>query len=224
MYDTNIYTEPDGSKWWRVFRHNNPSANGLFSSTDDFIHGVKKSDDVWFEVGLAKEYDIKEYLVKQKLTSSDTEVKYRLTQTVNAMDATYNDTVQGANVVYNTSAGYSTPNYRGGLRYIGTETYLCWNNGSREQWWGAIGSWGEFSNGIPSINQGTITTGYLELYIPPWSRKWQPAPVFLPGKSHGARSLAGYSLWGHKESDTTKGLSKRTHRHFAQGMVLMRTP
>ena len=26
-----------------------------------------------------------------------------------------------------------------------------------------------------------------------WSRKWQPAPVFLPGKSHGQRSLAGYS-------------------------------
>ena len=58
----------------------------------------------------------------------------------------------------------------------------------------------------------------------PWSRKRQPAPVFLPGKSHGARRLAGYSLWGHKESDTTKWLSKRTHRHFAQGMVLMHTP
>ena len=27
----------------------------------------------------------------------------------------------------------------------------------------------------------------------PWSRKWQPTPVFLPGKSHGQRSLAGYS-------------------------------
>ena len=26
----------------------------------------------------------------------------------------------------------------------------------------------------------------------PWSRKWQPTPVFLPGKSHGQRSLAGY--------------------------------
>ena len=30
----------------------------------------------------------------------------------------------------------------------------------------------------------------------PWSRKWQPIPIFLPGKSHGQRSLAGYSLWG----------------------------
>ena len=27
----------------------------------------------------------------------------------------------------------------------------------------------------------------------PWRRKWQPTPVFLPGKSHGERSLAGYS-------------------------------
>ena len=27
----------------------------------------------------------------------------------------------------------------------------------------------------------------------PWSRKWQPTPVFLPGKFHGQRSLAGYS-------------------------------
>ena len=32
----------------------------------------------------------------------------------------------------------------------------------------------------------------------PWRRKWQPTPVFLPGKSHGHRSLAGYSPWGHK--------------------------
>ena len=32
----------------------------------------------------------------------------------------------------------------------------------------------------------------------PWSRKWQPTPVFLLGESHGKRSLAGYSPWGHK--------------------------
>ena len=32
----------------------------------------------------------------------------------------------------------------------------------------------------------------------PWRRKWQPTPVLLPGKSHGQRSLAGYSPWGHR--------------------------
>ena len=41
----------------------------------------------------------------------------------------------------------------------------------------------------------------------PWRRKWQPAPVFLPGESHGQRSLTDYSPWGHKESDTTERLS-----------------
>ena len=38
----------------------------------------------------------------------------------------------------------------------------------------------------------------------PWSRKWQPTLVFLPGKFHGQRSLAGYSPWGHKASGTTE--------------------
>ena len=31
-----------------------------------------------------------------------------------------------------------------------------------------------------------------------WRKKWQPTPVFLPGKSHRQRSLAGYSPWGHR--------------------------
>ena len=41
----------------------------------------------------------------------------------------------------------------------------------------------------------------------PWREKWQPTPVFLPEKSHGQRSLAGYSPWGRKESDNAEQLS-----------------
>ena len=37
----------------------------------------------------------------------------------------------------------------------------------------------------------------------PWRRKWQATPVFLPGESHGQRSLVGYSPRSHKESDMT---------------------
>ena len=44
----------------------------------------------------------------------------------------------------------------------------------------------------------------------PWTRKWQPTPVLLPGKFHGLRSLVGYNPWGRKESDTTE----RLHFHF----------
>ena len=40
----------------------------------------------------------------------------------------------------------------------------------------------------------------------PWRKKCQPTSVFLSGKSHGQRSLAGYSPWGHKKSQI--GLSK----------------
>ena len=36
-----------------------------------------------------------------------------------------------------------------------------------------------------------------------WRRKWQPTPIVLLRKSHGQRSLVGYSPWGRKVSDTT---------------------
>ena len=49
----------------------------------------------------------------------------------------------------------------------------------------------------------------------PWRRKWQSTPVLLPGKSHGRRSLVGYSPWGQKELDTTE----RLHFHFALSMT-----
>ena len=39
-----------------------------------------------------------------------------------------------------------------------------------------------------------------------WRRKWQPTPVFLPGESHGWRSLVSYSPRGYKESDTIERL------------------
>ena len=45
----------------------------------------------------------------------------------------------------------------------------------------------------------------------PGRRKWLLTPVFLPGEFHGQRSLAGYSPWGRKESDTTEQL---TLSHF----------
>ena len=44
----------------------------------------------------------------------------------------------------------------------------------------------------------------------PWRRKWQLTLEFLTEKSHGQSNLAGYSPWGHKESDTTKQPSTRT--------------
>ena len=47
----------------------------------------------------------------------------------------------------------------------------------------------------------------------PLERKWQPTPVHLPGKSHGQRSLAGYSPWGCKESDMIE-VTAHMHAHM----------
>jgi len=38
----------------------------------------------------------------------------------------------------------------------------------------------------------------------PWRRAWKPTLAFLPERSHGLRSLVGYSPWGYKESDMTE--------------------
>ena len=48
-----------------------------------------------------------------------------------------------------------------------------------------------------------------------WRRQWHPTPVFLPGKSHGRRSLVGCSPWGRKESYTTE----RLHLHFSLSRI-----
>ena len=44
----------------------------------------------------------------------------------------------------------------------------------------------------------------------PWEKGMTTHSVFLPGESHGQRSLMGYSPWGHKESDSTKQLRMYT--------------
>ena len=64
------------------------------------------------------------------------------------------------------------------------------------------------------------------LYLPPQSRysisyslkqrmKWHPTAVLLPGKSHGRRSLVGWSPWGREELDTTEWL----HFHFSLSCI-----
>ena len=42
-----------------------------------------------------------------------------------------------------------------------------------------------------------------------WRRKWQSTPVFLPGESHGRRSLVGCSPWDRSESDTTEATQQQ---------------
>ena len=56
-------------------------------------------------------------------------------------------------------------------------------------------------------NESACNAGDLDsIQKIPWRGEWLPTP-FLPGEFHGQKNLAGYSPWGHTESDMTEGLT-----------------
>ena len=63
------------------------------------------------------------------------------------------------------------------------------------------------SANFPGVGQSGLVSA-LDKFLPCVSNppQWHPTPVLLPGKSHGWRSLVGYSPWGREESDTTEQL------------------
>ena len=58
---------------------------------------------------------------------------------------------------------------------------------------------------LPAMQETQVQSQVRKI---PWTRAWQPTPVFFPGEFHGLRNVASYSLWGCKESDTIKGLTQ----------------
>ena len=64
---------------------------------------------------------------------------------------------------------------------------------------------------VPEFPNSKISYIFTGSRNAPWRRQWQPTPVFLPGESHGRRSLVSCSPWGLEESDTTE----RLHFHFS---------
>ena len=69
-----------------------------------------------------------------------------------------------------------------------------------------------FGGGVASVGAQMVKNlpAMLETWVwsldweDPWRREWLPTLVFLPGEFCGQRSLVGYNLWGHKESDTNE--------------------
>ena len=66
---------------------------------------------------------------------------------------------------------------------------------------------GFFTNWAIRVNAGDVRDCGFNPWVGtiPWRRAWKPTPVFLPGESHGQRSLVGYSPYRPKESGRTKG-------------------
>ena len=163
-YDKNVYTEPDGTTWVRIFHHNDPSTNGLFASTDSFEISVYKDANRWYDIEpLMANMPMYEFMVKQKTTSSATEVKYRWIQNINPLEAAWAD-VKPTAVTRITTSGY-TDGSNGGLWRTNSNARMCIANANSGNWYGALGSWTIYQNGFPGYPNTTITTGYLDLYI-----------------------------------------------------------
>lgn len=163
-YDKTIYTEPDGSKWIHVTHHNNP-ANGVFGSTGTWKSGYYIDTNRWYDLEQAIQImPIYEFMLKQKTTSDATETKWRWTQTIDPMTATWT-TVQPGTVTFNTSSGYSSSSY-GGLYYRNDNNQrMCIANASNGNWYGGIGVWAAYQGGIPGYPNTTVTSGYVDLYL-----------------------------------------------------------
>ena len=77
--------------------------------------------------------------------------------------------------------------------------------------WELQRSWSQFDGDVVVHLVIIHYTEYLACVISNWRRKWQPIPLFLPGKSHGQRNLAGYRPRGRKESDMTEKLDNNNN-------------
>ena len=84
---------------------------------------------------------------------------------------------------------------------------------SRQEYWSGL----PFPSPGDLPNPGTEPMSFMSPALAGWRRQWHPTPVLLPGKSHGWRSLIGYSPWCCKESDTTGQL----HFHYNQDNVIL---
>lgn len=162
--DPSTYVEPDGSRWLRIFHHNNP-ASYLFASTDNFEHGFYKDANRWYRVeSVCRLINKYEFMVKQKPTSDGTESKYRWIQTKNPSVATYAD-VQPSAVTRITTSGYTDGTYGGLYKSTTGLTRLTIADSSSGDWWGATGSWTDYSGGIPGYPKVKVTNGYMDLYV-----------------------------------------------------------
>lgn len=75
-YDPEVYIEPDGSAWVRVFHHNNPSA-GSFASTNTFTTGAYIDENRWFNVNVCDHLDKWEFMIKGRFTIDGEDWKIR---------------------------------------------------------------------------------------------------------------------------------------------------
>ena len=116
------------------------------------------------------------------------------------------------------AAVYGVAQSRTPLKWLSSSSNLLATHSSTLAW--KI-TWTEEPGRLQSMGSQSRTrlSNFTNL---PWSRKWQPTPVFLPGKSYGQRSLEGYTVLGvAEESDATNRLNKNNEWEHLKPTLLV---
>lgn len=154
--------EPDGSVWSLVFVHNQPAVN-KFESSDSFTTGFYRPN-LYFNFNICNELTSWEFLILQADTFAATQQKRRWVQNVNPLNAAFAD-VAAANITKNTSTGYTSDSWGGLYKMNNSNTFLCANNGTSGNWWGATGSKVFYQGGIPAWFGKIVKDGYVLIYV-----------------------------------------------------------
>lgn len=165
-YDPVLYIEPDGTQWAHIFHHNNPTSY-KFASTDTFTSFVYTDENRWFNFAPCNSLSTYEIFAAVKKTSDAATVKYRWIQSASPMTATF-DSTKSANVTKITTTGYTSCPF-GGLYHVSGSSWLAMNNGTNNNWFGAVGCWTAWNGGIPgwasTASSNAITTGSIDIYV-----------------------------------------------------------
>ena len=165
-YDPEVLIEPDGSCWAHIGHHADPTTY-KFSSGDPFATGVWKDGRRFLDASYCDLVDKWEFIATQRATATATEQRFRWVQTKNPNVAVYEDVVASAVTKYTAADGYTDMSAsHGGIYKFNSNTYYVMTNGTKGDWFGAIGAWNDWNGGIPGINSTAVKDGgHLDLYI-----------------------------------------------------------
>lgn len=158
------HVEPDGSVWEHIFHHEHMDLNS-FSSSDPFASGsVYKSPQMWYNFAACRNLSTFEFMLWQKQYDYSPTYKYRWVQSKNPENAAFAD-VAAANITKNTSTGYTNWSTGGLYKINSSSTYLCTNNGTNGNWWGAVGKYTVYQGGTPGWAGILVTTGSIDVFV-----------------------------------------------------------
>ena len=154
--------EPDGSIWEPILYHKNP-AGQLFSSSDDFEHGVVKDSTMFFNFNVCKELTSWEFLFIQRIEAESEYKKYRWRQSKSPFTASYSDVSPSA-VTRVTTTGYTDGGF-GGFYNLGSYSKFIVANNSNGNSYGRAGAWTAYQGGIPGYPNTVVTSGDIAAFV-----------------------------------------------------------